>query len=203
MARKKREDELAALRAENARLKALLEQQEAAPHERLPQPAPAEAQVVEVVELPAPELPKRPRKPRRKQVQDTSPSFLTYLVSVVMVLGYVVALPVVLAQGFNTNWAPPWNWLLVFLIVLAFAVFVWLKARENQRERERLARAEQKALERFERLQQKEQARIARLQERERAKAAAPKKPREKARPRITRPLRAPITQKLEPEDAP
>ncbi len=131
MARKKREDELAALRAENARLKALLEQWEAAPQERLPQPTPAEAEVA-----PAPDAPKRPRKPHKKQAQDIGPSGLTCAVITLMVISYTVVLPIILIGGFDAAWAPPWNWLLVVLIVFAFCVFTWLKARESRRKRE-------------------------------------------------------------------
>ncbi len=133
MARKKREDELAALRAENARLKALLEQWEAAQQERLPQPAPAEAQITET---PAPDTPKRPRKPRKKQGQDIGPSGLTCAVAMLMVISYAVVFPIMLIGGFDAAWAPPWNWLLVVLIVFAFCVFTWLKARESRRKRE-------------------------------------------------------------------
>jgi hypothetical protein len=111
--------------------------------------------------------------------------------------------------GISSQWEG-WLWVALSLFFLPSIVFTIFKirarrkeaARANQQEQERLERKRQRELARLARAQQKEDARIARLQERERAKAAkvaAPKKAHE--RPRITRPLRAPITQKLEPEE--
>jgi hypothetical protein len=234
MTRRKRDDELAALRAENARLKALLGQQEAAPEQRAPRYMPIPGAVpeelipVEMAEdvLPAdvaaaPTPAKHPKQPPSQPQQPKGVAgwaFALWMLGVLGVLLYIVAWPTVLVFGSYASWSPPWIGALGVLILALIVVFAVLKnKRDHYKESERAALAQQRELKRqqrerqrdqkrLERAQQQEQARIARLQQREQAKAAkaaAPKAPRERPHRRITHKLRVPITQKLDPDDAP
>jgi hypothetical protein len=189
MAKRKRDDELDALLAENARLKALLGQHETERQERLPQPVPAEA---EMAEAPAPEAPKRPKKSRKKQKHKGS-WFSAYELFGLGVLAYfgLVILWTTIASRINA--ASAWHWIIPCLLLLLLIVGIARTLRADARKPRAPSQPEQ-------RRQPKQRVKDA-TSDASRPQRERP--PRERPRRRITGKLRAPTTQKLEPDDAP
>ncbi|HEY7358975.1 MAG TPA: hypothetical protein VH590_20970 [Ktedonobacterales bacterium] len=176
------EDELARLRAENARLRAMIDRLERAGGNE-PAPLAAETQIIkagEVEEAPAPvkttrspERPKRPRKKRTRKQKKASP-FQGWLSCLLMfggsaaAYGILLVLSLVLSdylQTFNF-WSLLFGGLIIGPLILAIAGGITSPIRELRARR---------------------------------PQASLPKKPRQRPR-RITRKLRAPTTQKLDTE---
>jgi len=178
------EEELARLRAENTRLRAMIDRLERAGGTQ-PAPFAADTQIIQASEdeMPTPvstsSSPERPKKPRRKRTRKQAKkktSFLRACLSVLLVAGSItlayaglLILSIALSDGLQTfNF-----WSLLFIGLISGPIILGSVASINDQIQKQRARRRQ---------------------------AALPRKPRERPRRRITRKLRAATTQKLDTE---